>query len=161
MVEKTTYEKIYLEYKPKVTSYVSGKINNSLDAEDLVSKIFIKILEKYESFDETKASISTWIYTITNNTVIDFYRGTKTFAEMDESFSYVESGFDDIYKKESLEELAIALEKLDQRSRDLIILHYYSGLTLKDVASRMSMSYANVKIIHNKALNQLKFYMNA
>lgn len=160
MTEKLTYEQMYREYQPKVTSYIRGKVNNASDVEDLVSKVFIKILEKYDTFDETKASLSTWIYTIAGNTVIDFYRVHKIHAEIDETFSYEESGFDSILKEETLEELANALEKLDERSRDLIILHYYSGVTLREIAARMGMSYANVKIVHNKALKQLQAYMN-
>ena len=55
-----------------------------------------------------------------------------------------------------LEQLAEALESLDERSRDLIILHYYDGLTLKEIADRMQMSYPNAKVIHKKALRSLK-----
>ena len=33
------------------------------------------------SFDESKASLSTWIYTITRNTVIDYFRTIKIHIE--------------------------------------------------------------------------------
>ena len=62
-------------------------------------------------------------------------------------------------KKETLDELAEALEQLEQRKRDLIILHYYSGYTLKQTAEKMQMSYANAKIMHTKALRELKKLM--
>ena len=62
--------------------------------------------------------------------------------------------------EETLNELADALEKLPQRERDLIILHYYTGLTLKEVAVKMSMSYSNTKLVHNKALMLLRNRMD-
>ena len=37
-------EQIYSEYKEKVTHYISGKVSNSHDMEDLVSKVFEKAL---------------------------------------------------------------------------------------------------------------------
>ena len=52
--------------------------------------------------------------------------------------------------------LADALEELDSRLRDIILLHYYGEKTLKDIASAMNMSYPNVKILHKKALYELK-----
>ena len=52
--------------------------------------------------------------------------------------------------------LADALEMLDIRLRDIIILHYYGGKSLKEIATAMNMSYPNIKILHKKALNQLK-----
>lgn len=159
MSERKTPEEIYLAYKDKVAAYVRGKIPNAADAEDIVSKVFLKVMEKYDTYDESKAAVSTWIYTITGNTVIDFYRTQKVHGELEETFSYTEDGYDEIIKEETLEELANALEKLDQRSRDVIILHYYSGHTLKEVAGMMNMSYANMKLVHAKAIRLLGDYM--
>lgn len=103
--------------------------------------------------------MSTWIYTITRNTVIDYFKTNKTVCELPEILEYTDEGFEDILKKETLEELANALERLEQRKRGLIILHYYSGYTLKQTAEKMQMSYANAKIIHAKALGELKKLM--
>ncbi|MBR1892829.1 MAG: hypothetical protein IJ815_04795 [Lachnospiraceae bacterium] len=52
--------------------------------------------------------------------------------------------------------LADALEKLDMRLCDIVLLHYYGGKTLKEIASAMNMSYPNMKILHKKALGQLR-----
>ena len=58
-----------------------------------------------------------------------------------------------------LEDLADALETLSERERDLIILHYYKGYTLKRISEMMGMSYINVKLIHTKALSMLRLNM--
>ena len=50
------------------------------------------------------------------------------------------------------------LKTLDQRERDIIILHYYSGQTLKAIAEKLRISYAYVKVLHNKALMEIKNY---
>ncbi len=64
-----------------------------------------------------------------------------------------------LLEEEQLEELADALAKLPERSRDIIILHYYGNMTLKEVAFKMGMSYANIKIVHKKAIQELKRLM--
>ena len=154
-----SYEEVYKEYYPKVMGYMHSKISSSYDAEDLASTVFIKIFEKFETFDQSKASISTWIYTVTRNTVIDYFRVRKVHEEIGEEDIVEDDTYQGILDAESLEELADALEKLPERERDIIILHYYSGMQLKEIAPKLNMSYSNCKLVHNKALMRLRQYM--
>ena len=62
--------------------------------------------------------------------------------------------------EETLNSLADALEQLSRRERDIIILHYYSGKTLKSIAEIMDISYSYVKLLHTKALNNLREIIN-
>lgn len=148
--------KIYIDYRQKVAWYIAGKVPNPQDAEDLVSCVFMKVFQKLDTFDESKASLSTWIFTITRNTVYDFYGTRKDFSELPEDIADDGKIDENLLNEEMLEQLADALESLDERSRDLIILHYYSGLTLKEIADRMQMSYPNAKVIHKKALRAMQ-----
>ena len=147
-------EDIYLAYQDKVSAYVRGKVENHYDAEDLVSQVFEKVYGKLHSFDETKASLSTWIYTITRNTVTDYYCTRRIHASYDETYELPAPEKD----RDVLDTLADALMTLKEREQDLILLHYYKGLTLKEVADKMGMSYINAKVIHKKALSGLKTY---
>jgi len=149
-------EQIYLDYKDKITRFVGSKVGDYSQVEDIVSNIFVKVYSHLDSFDPEKASISTWIYTIANNTVLDYYRGRRVFEEVPEELSDDTEVDAELLQEESLRMLADALERLSERERDLIVLHYYKGMLLKDVAAKMGMSYANAKIIHKKALTSLR-----
>ena len=152
-------EALYAEYAGKVRGYVFGKLSNRADAEDIVSDIFLKIYEKYPTFDESRASVSTWIYTITRNTVIDYFRAHRICAELPEDLPD-EGGVDDgVLRQESLRALGEALKRLDDRSRALIVLRYYKGMSLKDTAARLGISYAYVKVLHKEALRLLRKHM--
>ena len=155
-----TYEQVYRDYGRKVMGYIRPRINNPSDAEELHSAVFMKVFEKFSSFDQTKASISTWIYTIARNTLIDFFRTRKVMDELGDEDIVEEDAFQGILDEETLDELAAALEKLPQRERDLIILHYYNNMQLKEIAVKMHMSYSNCKLIHNKALMKLRQYLS-
>ena len=158
-MEEKLQAEIYSQFHDKVQHFLIEKVGDKYLAEDLCSDVFIKVLEKYDSFDESKASLSTWIFTIARNTLIDHYRGRKVFEEVSEEMSVSDDIDEEICNNETLEELACALEKLDERERDIIILRYYSGETLKDIAGKLNISYAYVKILHNKAVGDLKKYM--
>lgn len=149
-------EQIYLDYKEKVTRYISGKVTDPHTVEDLVSGVFVKVFAAWPSFDVDKASVSTWIYAITRNTVIDYYRTSKQFSELTE-LPADDGGIEEqLLSEEMLERLADALLQIEKRERDLIILHYYSGHTLKAAAGMMHISYSYAKLIHGNALRKLR-----
>ena len=150
-------EQVYTEFYPKVSAYVRGKVANPHDAEEVVSAVFLKVVQKLDSFDLAKASLSTWVYTITRNTVTDFYRTRHTLTALEDYMLGVDASA--ALTDEALDALAHALLALKVKERDLIVLHYYKGYTLKAVAEMMGMSYINAKVIHKKALTGLReFY---
>ena len=155
-----TQEEVYCQYRDRVGQYVSAKITNRSDAEDLVSETFLKVYEKFGTFDEDRSSLSTWIYTIARNTVIDYFRKHRVHAELPESLPDEACVEEEIFRKEALRSLAQALKGLDRRSRDLIILRYDKGMALKDIAVRLDISYAYVKILHKNALQRLRAFLN-
>ena len=152
-------EEIYREYQNKVFGYIRSKINDSTTAEDLTADVFLKVYSKLDEFDDSKASVSTWIFTITRNTLTDYYRTRRVYEEIPETLEEEGSIEEDVCNADMLEKLAYALTKLDEREREIIVGRYYSGKTLKEIADCMDISYAYVKVLQNKALSELKKYL--
>ena len=147
---------IYAEFSGKVLAYIRGKVGDPDIAEDLCADVFVKVYEKLESYDASKGALSTWIYAITRNTLIDYYRTRRIPGEMPEELAGEESAEDVLCRGEMLETLADALEALDERARDIVICRYYSGMTLREIAQRQGLSYAYVKLLHKRALAALR-----
>ena len=68
-MSELNWDSIYQEYNGKVMGYISARVQRRADAEDLCSEVFEKVFRKMEGYDQEKASVGTWIYTITRNTV--------------------------------------------------------------------------------------------
>ena len=149
-------EQIYTEYRKKVISYIRSHVYNSSDVEDLCEDVFIKAFSASDSYKSSKASIGTWLYSITKNTVIDYYRRTRQIEEIPEELSDDSSTENEILNADMLEELAVALEKLPSELTDIVVLHYYDNMTLTEIAATLKLSYGMVKIRHNKALALLR-----
>ena len=152
-------DEVYRAFHPRVSAYVRGKVGHPQDAEEVVSAVFLKVVQKLDSYDPRKAALSTWVYTITRNTVTDYYRTRRTAAALEDWMTGEEPSPE--VSDEALDGLADALLDLRERERDLIVLHYYHGHTLKTVAEMMGMSYVNAKVIHKKALAGLRLAMGA
>jgi len=155
-------ETLYLGYHSKVSAYVRGKIADPHEAEDVVSAVFVKAMERLSTYDENRASPSTWLYTITRSAVADYYRARKLHgAYMDymDAVPDVPAGEDD--SEALLARLAEGLGALREKERDIIILHYHKGITLKRAAELLGMSYINAKVLNKKALNRLREHFSA
>ena len=153
-------EQIYTSYYGKVMGYISARIRNRADAEDLCSEVFIKIQRKLEDYDPSKASISTWVFTITRNTVIDHFRRSKPTEELDENLSDDSEVDESLLNQETLSELAGALKKLPQQLMDILVLRYYDCKPLTEIAELMNLSYGAVKLRHQNALMLLRQHLH-
>ena len=153
------WEKIYDQYSGKVMGYIAARVQRRADAEDLCADVFEKVYRKSDAYDESKASISTWIFTITRNTVIDYFRRTRPTEEPDENLASDEEVDEGILTQETLSELAGALTKLPDELQDIIVLMYYDGKPMTEIAALMGLSYGAVKLRHQKALGMLKRLM--
>lgn len=71
-------EQIYTENVDKVYRYFYSHTNDQGLSEDLTSKTFMKVLDKFSTYDESKSKAITWLFTIARNTLIDYYRLSST-----------------------------------------------------------------------------------
>ena len=154
-------ETLYAQYSSKVMGYIHARVRNRADAEDLCSDVFEKVQRKMGDFDPSKASVSTWIFTITRNTVIDYYRRTRPTEEPDENLADNTEIDEGLLNSESLSELAGALRALPEEMRDIIVLRYYDGKPLTEIAEMMGLSYGAVKLRHQSALAKMRKALSA
>ena len=147
-----TEEKLYEEYHDKVFGYLFNHTSHKEDAEDLTNDVFLKAFRSLESFDESRASVSTWIFTIMRNTLTDHFRRGHISEELNEDFISPDNIENSYLRKETLEELAGALKELPREQRDIIILRYYDGLSLTEISEKLNISYGMIKVKHKNAL---------
>ena len=154
-------DKIYEQYSGKVMGYIMARVQRRADAEDLCADVFEKVLRKIREYDEDRAAIGTWIFTITRNTLIDYYRKNRPAEEIDENMPSDTAVDATLIREETLRELAAALKEMPQDLRDIVVLMYYDRKPMTEIARMMHLSYGAVKLRHQKALNILKKTMNA
>ncbi len=154
-------EKIYAMYSGKVMGYIMARVQHRADAEDLCADVFEKVFRRIDEYDQEKASLSTWIFTITRNTLIDHFRKSKQTEELDENLSDDTAVESSLLQQETLSELAAALNLLPQDLRDIVVFMYYDRKPMTEIAELMHLSYGAVKLRHQKALTLLKRALGA
>jgi len=145
---------VYSLYYNKVFGYVLNRVHSRADAEDITSEVFLKVFSKSDEFDLHRSGASTYIFRVMQTTLADFYRKNRIV------YTPLEEVSDEIDETENLDELLTflddALGTLTERELAIVILHYYHGLSHKEVAKKMQLSYVNVRQICYVALEKLR-----
>ncbi|MFA9465803.1 MAG: RNA polymerase sigma factor [Velocimicrobium sp.] len=157
---------MYEEYYPKIYNYVFYRILNKERTEDIVSDVFLKVTENLLKFDPKKANFNTWIFTITKNTMIDYYRLRRVHLSIDDEENSIDPSIDfeeqcSLIKNEQLKELYCALAKIDDRTRYIIALKHFEGLNNREIARQIGMNESTVSTIYVRGLKKLRELMVA
>ena len=152
-------EALYTQYRGKVLGYIRARVNNREDAEDLCQDVFVKVFRAADRYDAEKSAPGTWIYAVTRNAVIDYFRRNRPSEELPEDMADDALPEDAVMQNALLDELAAALETLPDELTDIIVARYYDRLPLTEIAERMGLSYGAVKLRHQKALLLLRTAM--
>lgn len=139
---------------------------NKSVADDLSQETFVKVWKNIEKFDKNK-NFKTWIFTIAKNTVYDYFRKKKTipFSNfIDEGGNnYLENIVgempiqDEIIDRENLaQDLNEKLDKIAEKYRVVLLLHYKEDFSLQEIADILKEPYNTVKSRHQRALTRLR-----
>ncbi len=70
-----------------------------------------------------------------------------------------ETGYDVIDKQEMVALLKHAIQELDEKEQQVMILYYYDELTLKEIGKILGVSESRISQIHAKALVKLRLFL--
>lgn len=154
----THFGKLYDLYIKKIYDFVFYKTNHKEIAEDLTSKVFLKALNKIDSFKIEGGSFQAWLYMIARNTVIDHYRTYKSESDIDDfwDISSSENIERDIDMKHKLEKVDEYLKNLKSDQREILIMRIWQGLSYREIAEILGKSEASCKMKTARVLNKLR-----
>jgi len=119
-VGKTTIE-IWEEFGDRLRRFVLKRVRDEHDAEDIIQDVFCKIHSNIADLrDETK--LPSWVYQITRNTIIDYYRHRKATVELPATLEMIE---EPVAGVDTTNEVALCLkpmiEHLPEKYRQALI----------------------------------------
>lgn len=134
-----------------VFSFVMKKVRDENDADEITVNVFSKVLSKLDMFDP-HFQFKTWILTIAQNTVIDFWRKKNRENEdavenLDEvKNQYAKSPEELLISEEEQKKIIKTIESLDANYQDIIKLRFFEEKSIKEIAEELGISVANTKV---------------
>ncbi|MDR2779188.1 MAG: sigma-70 family RNA polymerase sigma factor [Puniceicoccales bacterium] len=170
--DSTAFDALVKKYRERLFSIIYNMTSNRDDAFDVTQEVFIKAYRGIKSFNG-KSAFFTWLYRIAINTSITQINKTRlrrffsleTLDEENAKKICTEHlvGMDDssrsLFLKELQENLNIALQKLSNRHRSVVVLCEIEGLSSTQAASVLKCSEGTVRSRLHYAKEQLKSYL--
>lgn len=132
-------------------------------ADELVQEIMWKVWKKIEYFDSSKASFSTWVFTIARNTRIDWLRQQEknTHPILQSEEIWHETSTDNqpyivLQQRRNRHKIHSMLEELPEKQMQVISKIYLEGKSQNEVATELDMPLGTVKSRVRLALNKLR-----
>ncbi|MDQ0207414.1 RNA polymerase sigma factor [Alkalicoccobacillus murimartini] len=148
-------EELHKRYARQIYHYIYTETRNYDDAEEILQEVFYKVSTKLNQF-KRRSSFKTWIYVITRNAIVDYYRKQenqlKTIPLQEELIEH-NGGFE---RDESLTDLQHSIERLPLTYRRILHLRYIEGFSLLDTARITGVSVMSVKSTQKRAKKMLK-----
>ena len=132
---------------------VRGFLSNREDAEELTQMVLLKIISNRDKFDG-KFKLQTWIYRIALNTVIDHLRRP---AINEKSITWYDNKAEDQVLKNDIKN---ALQRLPEERREIMVLYFFLGYKLNEIASTLDLSMGTVNSRFARAKQDLKTYLS-
>ncbi len=127
-----------------------GALGNRADAEDVAQEVLIRVNRKWATVWEYADN---WTARVATNLAIDTLRKRKHTTEM----ASVESADDpDTAMRIDLQR---AIESLGPRQREVIILHYFGGMSFEAIAAELGCSIGAVKKYSHRAIGHLRNHL--
>jgi RNA polymerase sigma-70 factor, ECF subfamily len=153
-------------YQHRLLRYLLFLTGKREIAEDLFQETWMRVLLRGAQYNG-KARFDTWLFAIARNLVIDLSR-KRTMASLDEMseggdddrpYEIAMSGpspLDQFQSRENCAEVSEVLLKLDSNYREVLVLRFYEGLSLDEIASVTRAPLSTVKSRLYRGLAALK-----
>ena len=152
---ESDFARVYEKHVWQVYGFFAYRVRDRDLAEDLTQTAFEHALRAWSRFDPTRASELTWLLAISRNLLIDDRRRDRgDHAALDEELLSALPAADEAATT-SLE-LAVALDQLGDREREVIALRFGGDLKGPEIADMLGLSVANVQQIASRALRKLR-----
>ena len=136
---------------------------------DIIQFAWLKIFENLQKINPNDGKFKNFIFTVAKNEAFRVQNSRKNFKalkpgdedviEMPDVFINYENPEDIFIIKDRNKTVRLAVNKLSDKYRDVILLHYFAELSIAETAGTLKITEDNVKVRLNRARNELSFLL--
>lgn len=177
------FELLFKKFKPLVFNFFNTALFSDREtAKDLMIEVFMKVHINIDSYSAEKAALSTWIYKISKNVLIDHFRSraNNETLSIDSLFDNAKNNDSDanvppfqiadnnandsselLIREERVLELLNALNKLKREDyRKALTLFYFEEKSYKEISDEMNISNSSLKVLLHRAKISLRVILD-
>lgn len=150
--DSRAFEALYRRYLPAVYRYLRARVESAEDAEDVTSAVFLDVLMGLAGYRE-QGRFPAWLFTIARRHAIA-HRRRNPYAVQLESVDLRAAAVS--VSVEDVELLRAGLEHLTEERREALMLRFFAGLKVHEIAQVMGKGDSATKMLIHRGLAQLR-----
>lgn len=149
------FEQFYAANFPRVKNFARLLTKSDEDAEDIAQNLFLKLWTRPELWQEGQETMTAYLYTITRNEIFNLFKHQKVAQEYETKMIHDQligelcdedtSLLDNLYYKEMLLLIQMALNQLPPRRKQVFEMSRFEGLSHKEIAEKLQISQRTVE----------------
>jgi RNA polymerase sigma-70 factor (ECF subfamily) len=154
---------LYQQHAPAIFAYVRQHTPTREDAEDILIEVFLAVLEKDTFAELSEKEQLTWLWRVTRNKIVDFYRRSIHRQGVDPeqlaATMYADEDMEPeqiVLQEEEYAHVQTLLRSLSASQQEVLRLRFAQDLRCTEIASRLGKREGTVRVILSRALNMLR-----
>lgn len=159
--DRTAFAALFRHFVPRVKAFLMKSGAGATLAEECAQDVMATLWQKAHLFDPSRASVSTWVFTIARNRRIDALRKSRRAEpeELDWGPEAEPDQADVMDAQQDTDRLGQALAQLPEKQRRLIERAYYGELSHSEIAAETGLPLGTIKSRIRLALDKLRHHM--
>ena len=157
--EPSAEEEFYGRFGPRVTFLARRELRSTIDADDIASETLLRVLQSVRDGKLRVAdALPSFVWQTARNVIRERQRATRRFVPIGESGSGQEPAAPDVAPPDPAANAALreALLQLNRRDRVFLRLYYFDDLPKGDIARRLGIDEARVRLVKSRALQRFR-----
>ena len=155
---------IYQKYQPRLSKFISQRVDNPQDVEEILQETLISANDCLALYSG-RSSFFTWLCGIARHEIADFYRKKKIKTILFSRFPWLGGLASEalgpeqmLLREEAAEKVQRVLAGLSEGYQQVLRLKYYQGLSVKQIARQLNET---VKTIESRLTRARKAFAKA
>src|SRR5512145_2432756 len=160
--EEAAVIETYERYFAPLYQYARLKLGDRLQAQDIVSDVFVKLIESLGRPSAPRENLRGWLFSVARNQITHVYGPVRQLPldEVEEWMPAPDSN-PDLFLSDSvpIERVRHALRMLTADHQEVLILRFGQRLSMKETADIMGKSVSAIKSLQFRALDTLRLIL--
>lgn len=146
---------IWLDLYEELYNFILGKVKDEQNTKDIHQEVFLKVQSKIHQLKHS-SKLTSWVYQITRNSIIDYYRKKKQKNVSIDGLDIPETDTSNFDYNKLTNCINQKIEQLSAQHKEAIILTAFKAYSQKELAEHLQISYSGTKSRVQKAKQILK-----
>lgn len=150
-------ERAWAALHEPLLAFFRTRVRDEAAAEDLLQEVFLRI-HTHAGALRAEEKLESWIYQIARHRLIDYYRKQKPLLPLEEvdPETLLEEMPEEDVQRELAPSVTAFVQALPEPYREALVLTEYQGLSQRELATRLGLSFSGAKSRVQRARDKLK-----